>query len=326
MKIFERKFFKQQKKNSNQLDKSVKSSLGGVRFISLAMAISLLLVLALPMMVLASSIPETFYEQVIPSERLLPRLVDDAGLLSAGDAANIDKRLNTISERQGLDVVIFTTREPLGMLPRDFADDIYDYGGYGMGANADGILLLVSMADRDWWITTHGYGIKAFTDAGIDYIADEFLSYMSAGDYEEAFFRFATLADKFIDQAKTGDPYDRHNLPEEPMSPFWYLVSGASGGLSGLFGAGRMKRALQSVGKKQVAGDYLMAKDIVGSGGGGSGGGGMMAGMLAGVLGGSGAETFLYDSVSKRPRATATGSSTHTSSSGRTHGGRGGKF
>lgn len=326
MEIFEKKFFKQQKKNSNQLDKSVKSSLGGVRFISLAMAISLLLVLALPMMVLASSIPETFYEQVIPSERLLPRLVDDAGLLSAGDAANIDKRLNTISERQGLDVVIFTTREPLGMLPRDFADDIYDYGGYGMGANADGILLLVSMADRDWWITTHGYGITAFTDAGIDYIADEFLSYMSAGDFEEAFFRYATLADKFIDQAKTGDPYDLHNLPEEPMSPFWYLASGASGGLAGLFGAGRMKRALQSVGKKQVAGDYLMAKDIAGSGGGSTGGGGMMAGMLGGLLGGVGAETFLYDSVSKRPRATATGSSTHTSSSGRTHGGRGGKF
>ena len=60
-----------------------------------------------------------------------------------------------------------------GETPMAYADDYYDYNGYGAGADNDGILLLLSMEDRDWWISTTGYGIDAFTDYGIDVIGDE---------------------------------------------------------------------------------------------------------------------------------------------------------
>ena len=72
-----------------------------------------------------------------------------------------------------------------------YADDFYDYNGYGYGDSRDGILLLISMEERDWRISTCGYGITVFTDAGQEYISDKFLPYLSDGDYSEAFTKYA---------------------------------------------------------------------------------------------------------------------------------------
>ena len=106
----------------------------------------------------------------IPEERNLPRLVDDAGLLSDSEEEELLGELDEISERQEFDVAVVTVNSLEGKTAEAYADDFYDYHGYGFGTDHDGILLLVSMEARDWHITTTGYGITAFTDAGIEYI------------------------------------------------------------------------------------------------------------------------------------------------------------
>ena len=141
-------------------------------------------------------------------------LVDDAGLLTDTEAANLEAKLSQISDRHNVDIVIVAVDSTDGKSPMDFADDYYDYNGY----RADGILLLVSMEDSDWWVSTTGYGITAITDAGLDYMSDRFVPYLSDGEFAQAFEKFADLCDEFITQAKTGDPYDSHNLPKEPFS------------------------------------------------------------------------------------------------------------
>ena len=80
-----------------------------------------------------------------------------------------------------------------GATPASYADDTYDYNGYGYGNNRDGLLLLISMEDRDWYISTTGYGITAFTDAGIQYIGNKIKEHLSDGDYDAAFNSFATI-------------------------------------------------------------------------------------------------------------------------------------
>jgi hypothetical protein len=60
---------------------------------------------------------------------------------------------------------------------RDLAPDvgrIHQEGrGIDVGENRDGVLLLVSTGDRKWHISTCGYGITAFTDAGIQYLGEQ---------------------------------------------------------------------------------------------------------------------------------------------------------
>ena len=88
----------------------------------------------------------TVYAQKIPDSRLLPRLVDEADLLSDSEESRLLTTLDEISERQNCDVVVVTVDTIGDSTATEFADDFYDYNGYGAGENRDGILLLISMA------------------------------------------------------------------------------------------------------------------------------------------------------------------------------------
>ena len=242
------------------------------------------------------------------------RVVDMAELLSDSDKTALLSRLDEISERQKLDIVVLTVNTLDGKTPRDYADDFYDYNGYGFGENKDGILLLVSMEDRDWWISTTGYGITALTDAGIEYISEKFLSDLSDGDYAQAFTTYAELCDQFITQAKTGEPYDIGNMPKEPFNVAWnILVAFVIGLVVAFVVTNIMKKQLKTVQLKSEANNYVKSNSMIVT---------------------ENRDLFLYNQVSRRARPKETdnrsgssgGSSTHTSSSGSSHGGGGGKF
>ena len=100
----------------------------------------------------------------------LPRLVDDADLLTDSEETVLLAELDEISERQECDVIVVTieTEGNDDTTVTEYADDFYDYWGYGIGEDKSGILLFVDMTQRNWAISTCGYGITAFTDAGHD--------------------------------------------------------------------------------------------------------------------------------------------------------------
>lgn len=240
-----------------------------------------------------------------------PRLVDNAGLLTGTEQGDFLKTLDEISERQQVDIVVLTVNTLDGKTPADYADDFYDRNGYGFGAESDGILLLVSMEDRDWWISTCGYGTTAITDDGVDYISDQFLSYLKDGEYAKAFSVYAELCDEFITQAKTDRPYDGDHMPKKPFRfGLWLLVAMGASIVISLIVTGFMKKKLKSVKLQAAAANYVKANsmDITES-----------------------RDMFLYNTVARteKPKSDNSsdgGSSTHRSSSGGTHGGGGGKF
>lgn len=246
-------------------------------------------------------------ELTIPEEHQLERLVDGADLLDSNEEASLVKMLDEISERQQCDVAVVTVDGLKGKTPQAYADDFYDYNGYGMGADDDGMLLLVSMEDRDWYITTYSFGETALTDAGIEYISEKFLPDLSDGDYADAFMIYAKLCDQFITQAKEGKPYDIGNMPKEKMSLIWIPISIAIGFVLALIVTGVMRLQLKTVRRQAAAASYIKpgSRNITIS-----------------------RDIFLYRNVirTKRPENNGGGSSTHTSSSGRSHGGGGGKF
>lgn len=248
----------------------------------------------------------------------LPRLVDNADLLSNSEEEQLLSELDEISERQQFDVVIVTVDSLEGKSPREYADDFYDYNGYGYGDSHDGALLLVSMEDRDWYVSTIGYGIEAITDYGLELMADEFLPYLSDGDYLTAFTVFAQLCDDYITQANTDEPYDignydyqsysDSNYSKEPLSLLWIPIAIIIGMVCAFIICGIMKSNLKSVKFQSGASSYIRngSMNVTES-----------------------RDIFLYRNISRvaRPKDNNTGgSSTHFSSSGRSHGGGGGKF
>ena len=236
------------------------------------------------------------------------RLTDSAGLLSDEQRENILSALDEISVRQKFDVVIVTL-ESLGdySSAMECADDYYDYGGFGYGADHDGVLLLISMEERDYWISTCGYGITVFTDRNIDYLKEQIQPYLSSGDYYEAFNTFILWTDQYVNDARNGST--SYADADIPLSPLWFVIAFIVGMIiSGITGAG-MKGQLKSGRPKFRADRYVRDGSLNVT---------------------SSRDMFLYSSVLRtakpEPESSSGGSSTHTSSSGTTHGGGGGKF
>ena len=236
------------------------------------------------------------------------RLMDMASLLSDADVDSLTAKLDELSLRQKMDVVIVTTNTLEGKSVVEYADDLYDYCSFGYGANRDGLILVISMEDNDWYISTCGYGITAFTDAGIEYIGEQIVPYLSDKDFAGAFASYITLCDEFITQARTGKPYDIGSLPRKPLSPAWILVCLIIGLMLSFVTVGKMKAKLTTVRAQAAANSYMKngSMNITDS-----------------------REMFLYKNVTRTKRSSESsggGSSTHTSSSGTSHGGGGGKF
>ena len=147
-----------------------------------------------------------------------PTLVDKERLLTDSQAEALSKRLREIGSSYRCDVVIVTVPALGSKTSEEFADDYFDYNGYGYGAvpdangttvNGDGILLLISMEDRDFAISTSGYGITAFTDYGIqEYLESQFLPYLSDNDFNRGFNVFADSCEYLLKTAREGVPYD----------------------------------------------------------------------------------------------------------------------
>ena len=80
----------------------------------------------------------------------IARLVDEADLLTDSEEAALSAKLDEISLRQNLDVVIVTVNSIGDRTATEYADDTYDYSGY----SDDGVLLLISIDEREWAVST----------------------------------------------------------------------------------------------------------------------------------------------------------------------------
>ena len=252
-----------------------------------------------------------FSENVYASEEAnTQRLADFADLLDADQKEELEVKLDQISENYDCDVVVDIEESIDGMDPTAYADDFFDYNDYGMGNDKSGILFMLTMSERKWAISTHGEAISIFTDAGQEYITDNIVSYFSDGDYYEGFTQFADLCEKFIVQAQSGEPYDTGNLPEEEI-PFYisFLIALVIGFVIALIVSLVMRSGMKTVHMKPDAADYMKAGSLHIN---------------------RSRDMFLYHHVTltEKPKNdnSGGGSSTHTSSSGETHGGSSGSF
>ena len=263
----------------------------------------------------------------VPDARQYDRVVDLAGVIDANTLAELNRMADEVSEKYACDVDVVFVRSLDGKYVVSYADDFYDYNGYGYGEDKDGILLLVSVGDREFAETTQGYGATAFTDYGLQqYIEPNFTRYLINGrdDWAGAARQFITDAGELLRQAKEGTPYDYHYYDNpvvvehekktvKDVAPGVALISAIIGFFSGGIPAGAMKRKMKSVEKNYGAGNYAR--------------GGLQMRRSE--------DRFLYSNVHRTPipreehrtgGGGGGGSSMHFSSSGHSHGGSHGKF
>lgn len=135
-------------------------------------------------LVLAASIPAFAAES--------GRVYDLAGLFTEEEESALQGRAEEIAQGCGLDMVFLTTESTHGVDAKRYAADFYEDGGFGVGADYSGIIMMIDMGERDAQIVTCGQAITVFTDYYIDRIWNGMRASLSDGEY---FAAMETLCD-----------------------------------------------------------------------------------------------------------------------------------
>ncbi len=258
-------------------------------------------------------------ESETETEEELPLLVDDAWLLMTYDKEEISALLESVSDKWNADVVIVTTNSTDGKTAQAYADDFYDYNGYGRDSRNTGILFLIDMGERQWAFSTTGGAIDVFGDRDLAVMEDEIIGYLSGGEYKTAFEKFAEYVDYYFQAYEAYLQGDSSLYEESYAGHGFYLGTGGKvfiglivGVIVGFSVAGSMKSKMVGIRRSRYAGNYVMRDSM------------QMK---------RAADIYLYRHVSKvKIQSESSGSGTHrsgsvhVSSSGVSHGGRSGRF
>ena len=283
------------------------------RYSALALVLILAFIFLMPVSAYAAEVLWDSYE--IPSSRQKELVYDNADLLTDSDEAALLQQFSNISSKWNCNVALLTTNSHTGPI-QDYADDYFDYNGFGADYNKTGILFMLSMEDREWAISTSGEAIQAFTDYGQEYMMDKVMPYLRDGDYYEAFEKYGDVCDYLLGLYAQGTPYDvGYKAPRTSADTVrTVLLSILIGLVVALIPIGVMKSQLKTVAPANNASAYQSSK-----------------GINLRVK----EDHFIRKTLTKTPIPKDTGSkggsfgggsSTHSSSSGSSHGGSHGHF
>jgi uncharacterized protein len=229
------------------------------------------------------------------------RIVDNAGLLSDSEKEDLRRLTNAIYQDYSFDLVIVTEMDICNTSPMVYADDYFDYNGYSQ----NGCLFLLVMGSREYWISTAGAGIEILNSYAYGKLEGDTVSFLSAGNYYEAYLTFIQDWELFLSLDRN---YRSYNFFYE-WNAVLVAVSWIIAFVIGLIVVHVWKTGMNTALPQKAAAAYVVPGSLVFR---------------------VKADNFLYSTVTRTRRQTETSSSggggIHTGSSGRSHGGGGGRF
>ena len=112
----------------------------------------------------------------------------------------------------------------------DVAKTIYTKNDLGWGDSKSGILLLLSMEDRDYALIAYGYGNTVLTDYGSEYMSNRFLDDFAEDDWASGCSDYLDTCSTFLKMAGEGKPFDVGSQTSKGMVFLVSLVLGAAVG------------------------------------------------------------------------------------------------
>ncbi len=157
------------------------------------------------------------------AEAQIDFVTDTAGILSEDSRSALNEQARAISEQYGFPVYVLTVEDYQDYVGSGgieyFAEQVFHTYGLGAGEKEEGILLAMSMRDRDYDLYVHGeFGLYAFTDYGQEQLADTFLDNFRAGDWAGGFSDYIANCGVLVERAQRGDPLDIW-IPDPEPSP-----------------------------------------------------------------------------------------------------------
>lgn len=147
----------------------------------------------------------------------LDYVTDAAQLLTEDEWESLEKMAIQLSEEYQCSVYIVTVDDYQDFTASGRVEDaamaIYDAYNLGWGTQKSGVMLLLSLQDRDYTIIANGMGNIAFTDYGKDRLAEKFLDNFENNDWYGGFADYLQKCSDMLALAKEGKPLDVNSNP-----------------------------------------------------------------------------------------------------------------
>ena len=162
-------------------------------------------------------------------EMAVPYVTDTAGLLTQAEVMALEGQAEQIAADYGCAPYILVVEN---YREYEDTDDVFEAGmnlyerwELGCGPEKNGLLLMLSMAERDCALVTYGSVThQAFTDFGQDYLTEQFLDNFRQNDWAGGFQDYLNTSAWLLEQAKNGTPYDVGSVEEEPVFNFFIIL------------------------------------------------------------------------------------------------------
>ncbi|MBQ7895235.1 MAG: TPM domain-containing protein [Oscillospiraceae bacterium] len=147
------------------------------------------------------------------AQQKLDYVTDAALLLSETEKAELENSAKEVSEKYDCGVYIIVVDDYTKYYSSydvfNAAEGIYTYYGLGHGPEQNGILLLLSMNERDFALAVYGSAAHtAFTDYGKEIVIDSFLPELGNNDWYGRLNTYISSCASLLQSAAKGNPVD----------------------------------------------------------------------------------------------------------------------
>lgn len=127
------------------------------------------------------------------------KVYDNAGILSEQEVETLNRLCLEASTSTKSDFVIVTVNSLEGKTATEYADDFFDYNGFGYEKiQGTGTVFLIAMQEREVAFSTSGECVALFSDRASDKIIDEVSSQLKNGDYYNGLLAYINLTTQYI--------------------------------------------------------------------------------------------------------------------------------
>lgn len=199
------------------------------------------------------------------AEARIDYVSDYAGLLSDAQRQDLSNLAARVSDEYNFGVFVVVVNDYKSYVNgsiADFSENVFHRYALGRGQKEEGVLLAMSMSNRDYDIYAHGdFGNYAFTDYGKRQLADSFLDNFRGNDWEGGFRDFIENSGNMLEMARNGRPVDTWIADQAETGPRMtlgkILVSLGVGCLTGGATVSGMKRQMKTAIRQTGAANYV---------------------------------------------------------------------
>ena len=192
---------------------------------------------------------------------------DAAGLMSAQERQTLEEKAQQLASKYGVGVYVLSVddyRNYGGSSNIDFwTEKLYLDNNLGLGSAQNGVILVLSMAERDYCLKIYGKdALFAYTDYAQGQLTDRFLSSFRNNDWYGGFSKYLDFGGTILEDAQDGSPMEKHVDMAATVGGS-SLISLLVGLVTGRGRVNRMRRTMKNTGIKKTAVNYVSQEKAV---------------------------------------------------------------